>query len=515
MTEEFSLHPLFSPEQIRRNEGAAAEREGLTMWQLMERAGQAVFRCLRQHYSVPTTVAVLCGPGNNGGDGLVLATIAQQAGYQVRVFAEADAFDKQSLEAALALNLWLESGGEVEPLTAWPDAEADVVIDALLGTGLNSRVRGIYGATIENVNTRKLPVLAVDIPSGLNGETGQVMGSAVEATHTISFIGMKRGLYTADARDYCGQLWYADLGLATAIEEETVPAAWRLESKQLRSWLPKRKEQSHKGLYGHVLIVGGQRGMAGAVRLAGEAALRSGAGKVTIVCEPGQEELVVGVPELMVLGLDAREEEHAAEFERLLMAVDVVAVGPGLGQSDWGQSLWVSVLASSKPMVVDADALNFLAQAQLKRENWILTPHPGEAATLLGTDNKSIQANRWESAKALQEKYGGTVVLKGSGTLVQGKEYVAVCTAGSAALASAGTGDVLTGITAGIWAQAEALGLSQWQVACTGVLVHGLAGECVASSFQTDEKVTRGLCASDLMTHIVRWVNPNEGNTLS
>jgi len=510
---------LYTPEQVREHESSAAEQAGISQWQLLERAGQAVFKCLKQRFPIPNTVAVLCGGGNNGGDGYVVATLAQKAGYQVRVFASED-MSQQSLEAALALNLWLETGYEVGSFADWAEASADVVIDALLGTGLNKPVRDDLANVINDLNQRKLPVIAVDIPSGLHGDTGQVQGYAVKAAHTVSFVGMKRGLYTGAARDYCGQLWFADLGVLKELRAHTEPAAWRLDAHQLSQWLPARLEQSHKGHFGHLLIIGGQRGMAGALRMAGEAALRSGAGKVTLVCEPGQEAFMAGIPELMVLGLDVSKADDAAYLEQLMQQVTHIAIGPGLGQRAWGQKLWLKALAANKPMVVDADALNLLAQTPLKRDNWVLTPHPGEAARLLATDTETIEVNRWQSVQALQEKYGGCVVLKGSGSLIQSSDKVAVCAAGTPALATAGSGDVLTGIVGGLMAQSKSLGLSPWETTCAAVLVHSLAGESAASHIRTASSigaasnlsgsVTRGLRATDLMAQIVQWVNPDE-----
>lgn len=510
--------PLYTPEQVREYESVAAENAGITMWQLMERAGQAVMNCLRHRFPIPVTVGVLCGSGNNGGDGYVVATLARQMGYNVRVFANQELNRNQSLEAALALNLWLETGNEVESFEDWSASTIDVAVDALLGTGLKENVRDDLAPIIEELNNRNIPIIAVDVPSGLNADTGQIQGCAVKAAHTISFVGMKRGLYTGAARDHCGQLWFADLGLNEAFRELTEVAAWRLEARQLGYWLAARKQQSNKGDFGHLLIIGGQQGMTGALQLAGEAALRSGAGKVTIVCQPGQEGFVAEVPELMVLGLDPNNIADATRLDILIAHATHIAIGPGLGQSEWGQNHWLRVLESAKPIIVDADALNLLASAPLKRDNWVLTPHPGEAARLLGTDTATIQLNRWQSVKALQEKYGGCVVLKGSGSLVQDATDVGVCAAGTPALATAGTGDVLTGIIGGLMAQSEELALTPWETVSAGVLVHALAGETAAHELSLASRkkgaaptpVSRGLTASNLLPHIVKWVNPNE-----
>ncbi|MCC5855176.1 MAG: NAD(P)H-hydrate dehydratase [Idiomarina sp.] len=488
---------LYRPEQVRDTEATAAERAGLSLWQLMERAGKAVFECLLQEFPAPVQVAVLCGKGNNGGDGYVVARLALAAGYEVSVFAAAEPTTE---DARRAWELWLQAGGEVAPLEEWEESTADVVIDALLGTGITSAVREPLAEVIRDLNTRRLPVIAVDVPSGLHADSGQALGVAVIARHTVTLIGVKRGLCTGDAADYCGQLWFADLGVLREFRLLTEASAWRLEPNQLLQWLPRRAANSHKGSFGHVLIIGGCVGMAGAVRMAGEAALRSGAGKVSVICEPDQEAIVAATPELMVRGLQS----NAAEAEALIEAATLIVIGPGLGQGSFGQGWWERVRELDKPLIIDADALNFLAREPLQREDWVLTPHPGEAARLLDTTTQSVQRHRWDAAETLQETYGGVVVLKGAGSIIQSAEAVAVSTYGTPAMATAGMGDLLTGIIAGICAQRAALGIDLWAATCASVLVHGLAGDSAAAGR------TRGLLATDLLQELPRWLNPHD-----
>ncbi|WP_198677030.1 NAD(P)H-hydrate dehydratase [Aliidiomarina iranensis] len=496
---------LYSPEQVAEFEAEAAARAGADLWQLMQRAGAAAFECLQQQIKMDTQIAVLCGPGNNGGDGYVVAQMAHSKGYPVRVFAFGE---PKSPEGRRALQNWLEVGGDIEPLTDWPEQEPDYVVDALLGTGLNTDVRGDIRECIEALNDSALPVLAIDVPSGLHANTGVVMGVAVRARHTVTMIGVKRGLTTAMAADYIGQLWFADLDIQREFRLLTEPAAWWLQEAQLQHDLAPRKKVCQKGDFGHVLIIGGGAGMAGAARLAATAALRSGAGKVTVICEPSEVFLIGQQPELMVRGLLA----DAPEAEELVERASVIAIGPGLGRSHWGRQWWQRFcqrsLEKPTPAVIDADALNLLA-LQLRdgedlplSEGHVFTPHPGEAARLLQCQIADIEQNRWLASNTLQELLTGTVVLKGAGSLISTSAATAVCTNGTPAMAVAGMGDVLTGIIAGLLAQAPALGLNTEAATRAAVLVHALAAEFAANGN------TRGMLASDVIAEISRFVNP-------
>lgn len=493
---------LYRPEQVRDNEARAAELAGVSMWQLMQRAGRAAYECLRDQFPPPLRVSVLCGSGNNGGDGYIVAMHAALAGYDVRVFAA----KKPSTEDALrAEQRWVAQGGWSEPLADWVDSDPDVVIDAMLGTGLDSDVRGEIGEAIANLNDSRLPVLAVDIPSGLHADTGRALGDAVHARHTVTMVALKRGLYTGQAGDYLGRLWFADLGVLREFRTQTDAAAWRLDTSQLWQALPRRCWNSNKGMFGHVVVIGGERGMTGAAQLTGMAALRGGAGKVSVICAPGQEVMFGSVPELMVRGLEAGDDDA----DHLLQSAQVVAIGPGLGQGPWGQAWWQKIKEFEKPLVVDADALNLLAQSPLKRDDWVLTPHPGEAARLLDCSVADIEQDRWQSARQIQQDYGGTLVLKGAGSIVQGVDYVAVNTTGNPGLASAGMGDTLTGIISALlapfYADSGRVQQDVAQLVAQGVLVHGAAADSAAAD------QPRGLVASDVINAVRQWVNPQDG----
>ena len=490
---------LYRPQQVRENETRAAELAGVSMWQLMQRAGRAVFECLREQFPPPLRIAVLCGSGNNGGDGYIVATHALMAGYMVRVYA---AEEPTTPDAQRARHNWQAQAGEVDALTEWADSDADVVIDALLGTGLTREVRSELGEVIDSVNEARLPVIAVDTPSGLDGDSGRALGCAIKARHTVTMVALKRGLYTAQAGEYCGRLWFADLGILREFRTLTKAAAWRLDRCQLSQAFPPRPWNSHKGMFGHVVVIGGSEGMAGAAHLTALAALRSGAGKVSVICQPGQEILAAGQAEMMVRGLDSND----LAADTLLEQADVIAIGTGLGQEQWGLQWWQRIVELETPLVVDADALNFLARYPLRRDDWVLTPHPGEAARLLACSNQQVEQDRWHSATLLQERYGGVVVLKGAGSLVQSQDYLAVNTTGNPGLASAGMGDVLTGVISALlgshYAQRSNARQSVAEIVGYAVLVHGGAGDSAA------QQGGRGILASDVIAHLREWVNP-------
>ena len=361
-----------------------------------------------------------------------------------------------------------------------------VVVDALLGTGLGGDVRGSYVEAIDEINASGAPVVAVDVPSGLCADTGRVLGRAVHADLTVSFIGLKRGLFTLQAMDYTGDLQFADLGVPAGAYQQVAADTWRLSFEPLLEALPPRPASAHKGLYGTVVVVGGDYGMAGAAALAGEAALRCGAGLVRVATRPEHvAALVARTPELMPMGVESGE-----DLQPLLDAADVLVVGPGLGQSPWAQYLLQAAMNSGKPVVLDADGLNLLAAGKAKvRPGMIITPHPGEAARLLGLGNADVQGDRFAACRALQQKVGGVAVLKGNGTLVADGQRMYLSDYGNPGMASGGMGDVLSGVIGSLLAQ----GLEPTEAAALGVCLHGAAADLAA------EEGVRGLLASDLM----------------
>ncbi len=462
---------LYRAEQARELDRIAMEQFALGDGVLMERAGAAAFTFLRRRWPGARSLAVVCGRGNNGGDGYVVARLAQEAGLSPRVLTVAG--EPAAGDAAAALVRAREAGVPLAALDGAALGGADVIVDAVFGTGLERPVEGVWAQALAAINAAQAPVLALDLPSGLHADSGRILGVAVRADATVSFIALKAGLFTADGPDCGGVVIFEDLGVPEAAYARVTPWARRITPESLAGCLPPRPYNSHKGSYGCVLVVGGAPGMPGAACLAGEAAYRAGAGRVLLATHGSHAPYVNAMhPELIV-----HDVSEPRDLRPLLGEAKVVAIGPGLGQATWAQQLLASVLETGIPKVVDADALNLLAREPWERGDWILTPHPGEAARLLAVDTASIQADRYGSAQAVADAYGGITVLKGAGTIVAGAAPLSVCDRGGPALATAGTGDVLTGAIAGLLAQ----GVTPAAAARAGVWVHARAGEMLAA----------------------------------
>ena len=485
---------LFRAEQVRELDRRAIQDYGIPGYELMQRAAAAALDLLGRSWPQARRIAVVCGGGNNAGDGYVLARLARAQGLAVDVLALADPPSLKG-DAATAWHDWDAAGGSVQAFDAAVLEGVDLIVDALLGTGLQRPVEGEWRMAIEAINRQPLPVLALDLPSGLSADRGTVLGAAVRAAATLTFIGLKQGMFTAEGREHCGRIHFHDLGVPAQLYGSVVPSAWRLSEDILGRMLPPRRRGQHKGDCGHVLVIGGDRGMAGAARMAGEAAARTGAGLVSVATR-GEHAPLVGAtrPELMCHAVD-----RPADLVRLVARADVLAIGPGLGQGSWARALLAVALESDRPLVLDADALNLLAREPCRRDDWILTPHPGEAARLLGVTAGEVQADRFAALDALVEAYGGAFILKGAGTLVRAADGPAyVCDAGNPGMASGGMGDVLTGVVAALVAQ----GLPLADAARTGTYLHARAGDLAAAEGE------RGLLALDLMPALRRLANP-------
>jgi hydroxyethylthiazole kinase-like uncharacterized protein yjeF len=483
---------VYSAASVRAMDRHAIERAGIPGDTLMQRAGEAAFGALRRHWPAARRVAVLCGAGNNAGDGYVLARLARAAGLDVRVAALTDPARLKG-EAARAWAAFSADGGRAVARDEDADDGADLVVDALLGTGIDRPVDGAYRACIERVNGGRRPVFALDIPSGLDADTGLPQGAAIRATRTLAFIALKSGYFLGAAPDHVGALELAGLDLPAGIRKREEPVLRRIDGALAAAALPPRRRSAHKGDHGRVLVVGGYA-MPGAARLAGEAALRTGAGLVTVAtAEAATRTIVAARPELI-----ARAAGGPEEIARLAAAADAVAVGPGLGTDGDARRAFDAMSAIERPLVVDADALNLLAAQPRKRACWILTPHPGEAARLLGSDAAAVQSDRLGSARAIVERYGGVCVLKGAHTLVAATDDVPrVCDRGNPGMATAGSGDVLTGVIAALLAG----GASSALAAAAGVLLHAEAGDRAARMGM------RGVIAGDLIEELRGVVN--------
>lgn len=485
---------LYTAAQVREFDRLAIESYEIPGETLMERAGQAAFAMLRERWPGVRRLLVLTGTGNNGGDGFVVARLARDAGLQVSVrqLGERARIGGDALRNA---RRWADGGGDWQAFDGVPQ-DSELIVDAMLGTGLERDVTGDWADAIDAVNAAAAPCLAIDVPSGLHADRGVVMGRAVRASATISFIGLKRGLFTADGPDCAGAVAFDGLGVPARVFASSVLSARLIDWAKQRDQLAPRRRNSHKGHYGHVLVIGGNHGMGGAARLASEAALRCGAGLVSLATRTAHLAPVLAArPEVMTHAV-----EDARELRGLLRRADVIAIGPGLGDDDWAAALWGAALDAQRPMVVDADALRLLATTPQSREDWVLTPHPGEAAALLGDCTAAVNDNRFDSAARLQTRYGGQIVLKGAGSLVAGTGGTppAVCAQGNPGMASGGMGDVLTGVIAGLLAQ----GLDTRTAAECGVCLHAAAGDTAAA--QGGE---RGLLAGDLVARLRPLVN--------
>ncbi len=482
------LEPLFTAEQTRALDRCAIETFGLPGITLMSRAASAAFGCLLRAWPDLDQVQVLCGTGNNGGDGFLVADLAHKRGIPVRVLQLGDP-GKIGGDALLARRQAEANGVPIEPFAKDRIAISGVLVDAMLGTGLGGEVRAEYREAIDAMNDSALPVLAVDIPSGLCADSGRVLGAAIRAERTVTFIGRKRGLYTLAAQDCSGLIEFHDLGVPEEVYRQIDPDGFLLDLQQALALLPPRSASAHKGSFGSVLVIGGDRGMAGAAALAGEAALRCGAGLVQVATHAEHvAPLVARTPELMPRGVESGE-----DLKPLLNAADVLVVGPGLGQSSWSEFLFRAAMASAKPMVLDADGLNLLAAGKVSpRGNTVYTPHPGEASRLLGGTTAEVQADRFAAVRLLQEKLGGAVVLKGNGSLVADAGELLLCPYGNPGMASGGMGDVLSGVIGALLGQ----GLSPVDAAALGVSLHGAAADRAAQAGM------RGLLASDLMPQL-------------
>ncbi len=496
---------LYTAEESRALDRDAIERHAIPGIVLMKRAGEAAWRALHRRWPAARSITVVCGRGNNAGDGYVVAGYAKSNGLRTQLV-QLGSPDGLKGDAALARDWAVGLGVHVEPTDAErPEFEmtGEVAVDALLGTGASGDVRPGYARAIDRLQRAGMPILALDIPSGVCADTGRVLGCAVRADATVTFISMKRGLTTGAAPDLTGPIELATLSVPADVYASIsgIPA---LQWNALRNALPVRAATAYKHQAGHVLIVGGDRGMGGAAAMAGEAALRVGAGLVSVATRPEHvAPILARRPELMVKGID-----DASHIDALLARASVIAVGPGLGRDDWGRALLARTLRAAKPMVIDADGLHALAThadaaARAAVPAAVLTPHVAEAATLLSTSVADIQRDRFAAATALIETYGGSgdwaAVLKGAGSIVASRALpLGVCLHGNPGMASAGMGDVLTGVVAGLLAQH----LDATHAATLGACLHSLAGDRAAA-----RAGQRGLLATDLLPELHAILN--------
>lgn len=484
---------LVTAETMRSLDHYAIEDLGIPGIVLMEVAGRSCAEMAAEWMEERglTKGLVLCGPGNNGGDGFVVARHLADWGYSVTAALLAPAARLKG-DARTAFGVMtrfpvriVEVAGAPDPSLFEEVAADGVVVDAMFGTGLERPVEGPYAGAIRLAERHPGLRVAVDIPTGVCSDTGRVLGRAFRADLTVTFGAAKVGHFSYPGRAYCGHVEVVDIGIPKVAIDEA-PGAVLLDPRVVAPAFGPRDPEAFKNRFGHLLVVGGLSGKGGAALLAALAGVRSGAGLVTIVTDrEAQAHLEGRVPEVMVEGplvVAASGEVRFAEADlaALLSGKTALAVGPGLSTRPGCDRLLARLLETDLPVVLDADALNLLAPlaAPLSRKGRVvLTPHPGEAARLLGTTAADVQADRVRAAGALVEGSGGVAVLKGAGTVVAGPgSRLALSPVGGPALATAGTGDVLTGMIGALLARGE----DAWDAACGAVFVHGLAGDLAA-----------------------------------
>ena len=480
---------LYSAQQSRQIEQLALARYNLSGYDLMQRAAMATADYLKQRWPHARRLLIVVGAGNNGGDGYALARIVGPHYDTVTLRCCAPISPSSPDEAKKAYDDFLQAGLSVN-IDDGSLPEADLIIDALWGIGLNRGLSKKNQQLISKLNQHSAPILALDIASGLFADSGHCAHIAIRANVTLSFISKNLGLYTAHGPDHSGEIVLADLGLPHSLYAEIVPLATCCQLTNVAPTHMTRHQASHKGQFGHVLAIGGDKGLAGAIQMTALAAARTGAGLTTIATHPSHaNQLTSRQPELMCYGIEAPE-----QLAPLLDAATVLAIGPGLKDLIWATTLVTSSVASGKPMVIDAGALVVLEKQAIHcSSSTILTPHPGEAAQLLNLSSQQVQADRVQAVQQIQQRYGGVVVLKGAGTLIYDGQQLQLCPYGNPGMASAGMGDLLTGIIASLVAQ----GIPPYQAACYGVTLHALAGDRAAKTLGEI-----GLLALDLIPYL-------------
>ena len=485
---------LYRADQVRLHEKAAAKHVGIDMFSLMQRAGACIFAQSVTLFPNVDNYLVLVGIGHNAGDGYVAALTAYNAGKNVSLCAiepkrEVDGDVKRAQQA------WISAGGEVELFTQEHLDKADIIIDALLGTGINGFIRAEFADVIAKVNRSKKPIVSVDVPSGLDANTGASLGECIQASATVTFVGIKLGLTTGAGKQSCGKLIFEDLGIGNVFANIARSDASALDLKHFKGLAP-RPMHSHKGSYGRLLCIGGNKGMSGAIRLSAEAALRTGTGLVKVFAHQDSVlQICNGRPELMV---------SSTGLTQALEWATCIVIGPGLGQDQWSKQIFNQVMEycqqNPKPIVIDADALNLKAvnESFVALPECVITPHVGEAARLLNVPTDEIEANRFNYARQCSQRYDATCVLKGAGSIVDNQSHSWVCRHGNPGMATAGMGDVLAGILGSLLSQ----GLGKDMACQYGVSIHAKAGDIVAKKFGQ-----RGLLASDLFDTVRLLIN--------
>lgn len=506
LADSLTGHDLYRAEQVKQGEKQAATLAKLSLFELMERAGKAIFDLILHEYPNLTSLAVCCGGGNNAGDGYVVAGLAKQLGTPVILY-QLGSPNRLSGDAKKAMQQWQSVGGAIlsandaligskvdRAQASQSLSHCDVIVDAILGTGLHGSVREPEKQLIEIINASSPAVVSVDLPSGLCADTGNALGASIEAEHTVTFIGRKQGLYTGQARDFTGQIHFAGLGVDQHFKNNNSANTQTLDGPNFLQQIMPRSPTAHKGQHGKLLCIGGNEGMSGAITLAATAAARTGAGLICALTHPdSMVALQVSCPEVMC----AKWRGDTNLLVKRSIWANVLLLGPGLGRGDWSWSAFHALVGLDKNKVFDADALTLLSIQPDYDERRIITPHSGEAARLLDVAVAQVEADRFQAVQALQARYGGVAILKGPGTLVCDGKVIYVCQQGNAGMASGGMGDVLAGVIASLLAQ----GVPLLTAAAAGVYLHSAAADIAAQGGQ------KGMLASDLLPILRTLIN--------
>lgn len=488
---------LYSANIVRKIDQSAIATLKNNAIKLMNRAGLAAFDELIEAFGQPSLITVFCGSGNNAGDGYILAARAAQKSIPVQVV-ELSEGKKLTNETARARQYAEENN---VPFTAFSndlDIDKGVIVDCILGIGYKGQLRQAFDQAIKRINAAELPILSMDIPSGLNADTGAVQDNAVSADVTVTFVAAKQGLFTGKGPALCGEVIYHSLDIAEHVFEQYEPSAKLLDLFQLLELMPQFVGDEYKNQRGHCMVIGGDHGYGGAASMAAEASVRAGSGLTSVATQPHHiSNILARCPEIMACGVISGQ-----QLEPWLAQPSVLVVGPGLGRSSWSEQLLQKAVASGLPMVLDADALNILAEGRVIKttdHTWVLTPHAGEAARLLGISVADVEADRFTAVQQLQQKYNAVVLLKGPGTLIAGtNQIIKVCPYGNPGMATAGMGDLLSGIIGSLIAQ----GLSLQDAAELGCCLHSAGADKLV-----DDKGYRGIAATDLLPYLQKLLN--------
>lgn len=495
---------LYTASETRKIDNLAIKEKEISGYSLMQMAAEFSLDVILREFSPVEELIIFCSKGKNSGDGFLLGSYAKEFGLDVTVVMSSSAKELKGVSHKAFKEM---QDSKVKTITTKSVAKLKVsdkavIVDALIGTGLKGNLRKNIKDSILALNKLglKSPVVSLDIPSGVNPDTGGINDICVYADITATFVAQKRGCFTSTGKKVSGEVIYSDLEIPKRIFSKVASSSCIVDYEKAISEVVCREQDAHKGDFGHVLVIGGDRGMGGAGLLASKAAVHSGAGLTSLVTRPEHVTAsLISCPEVMAKGVNSGQ-----DLEEFLTKPNVIAIGPGLGQSAWSEQMIQRVFWEAEirdvPVIMDADALNLLAKLKLSSnlpKKLILTPHPGEAARLLNTSVGVIESDRFSSAAKIQSKFNATVVLKGSGTIIchksGGKQKWGICNSGNPGMASGGMGDVLTGVIAGLLAQ----GLTIKEAAEAGVDLHAKAAD--QSSLELGEA---GLTSSDVIEEL-------------